>query len=209
MAKKFSSSEAVKHGFNQTKKYFGFLFILGLIYFGTIILTGLLEKHTPKPFSYFLSLSFWILNMLMTIGIIKISLMISRDEQPTLSELFSNVAPLINFVLASICYGLVVFGGFLLLIIPGIIFSVMFQMYSYLIVDKDMGPIESLNHSRSITKGSRMNLFVFGFVLCLINLVGLLCLGIGLLISFPTTLIAIAYVYDRLENSNETVEATT
>lgn len=91
--------------------------------------------------------------------------------------------------------------GFILLIVPGIIIVLMFQMYAYLVVDKGLGPIAALKRSRVITKGSRWRLFVLGFLIVLVNLGGLLCLVVGLLVTIPLTAIASARVYDLLEHA--------
>ncbi len=155
----------------------------------------------PKPIFYGLIVILWVINMLISIGFIKACLMMSRDVVPSIAELFSNGRIFIPYLLASICYGLVILGGFILLIIPGIIFMIMFEMYPYLIIDKGLGPIQSLKRSCVITKGSRGRLAVFGLLLVLLNIGGLLCLVIGLFFTISISSIAACYVYDRLENT--------
>lgn len=275
---KFSKSDAIWHGINITKKYFLFIFGVGIIYtvfnlgtgilenlagksrmtkldmkrlipepegrehffrylveigyineFGTVqpklknlagpsemILSPLAEEKDrgtiygflntyryrlpfPKEVYYFLSFILWVLSMLMAAGFLKITLKLSRDQKAEISELFSTGDVLVSYILASICYGLAVFGGMILLIVPGIMFGIMLQMYGYLVVDQKMGPINSLKWSREITRGSRWQLFLFGLMLALFNLAGLLCLIIGLFFTLPASAIAIAYIYDRLE----------
>lgn len=156
----------------------------------------------PKAVYFLLSIAIWIIGVLIQIGALKISLLLSRDQRPVISELFSNGALFIKFLLGGICYGLAVMGGFILLIIPGIILMIMLQMYAYLIVDKNMGPIESLRASRVLTKGVRWQLFYFGVLLCLFNLAGLLCLVVGLVFTLPASSVAMAYVYDQLQKGN-------
>ncbi len=72
------------------------------------------------------------------------------------------------------------------------------SLSSYLVVDKNMGPIESLKVSWAVTQGARWQLCCFGGLIVLLNLAGLLCLGLGLIITVPVSWIAGAYVYDRL-----------
>ena len=84
------------------------------------------------------------------------------------------------------------------MIIPGIIWAIKFQFYDYLIIDKKLGPIEALKKSAVITKGAKGNLFVFGLLLGGINLLGAICLLIGLFAAIPTTLVAKAFVYRKL-----------
>lgn len=158
----------------------------------------------PKEMYYLFRFALWILSMLMAIGMTKISLMVSRDEKPELRELFINGALLIPFLWASICYGLAVIGGIILLIVPGMIMAVMLGLFAYFIVDQNMGPIEALKASRALTKGHRWQLFCFGFMLFLFNIAGLLCLLVGMVVTIPASYIAQAHVYDRLCKLKET-----
>jgi len=159
----------------------------------------------PKAIFYLLSIILWVAGVIIQIGSVKISILLSRDQEPARRELFSNGALFLKFLLGSICFGLAVIGGFILLIIPGIILMVMLNMYSYFIVDKNMGPLESLKASRALTKGVRWQLFCFGALLILFNLAGLLCFVVGLLFTIPATYIASAYVYDQLLKQDEIV----
>ena len=148
-------------------------------------------------------LLFWIMEMLFTIGFIKISLDLVRGSEFTVSDLWSYPQFLIAYVLASIMYAAAVFCGVLLLIIPGIIFSIMFQFYAYLIVDEEMGPVESLKTSQLLTKGVRKRLFLFNLSIVGVNILGFLCLIIGLFWTVPATYVAAAYVYNRIRTDVE------
>ncbi len=159
----------------------------------------------PRSVHSVLGIVFCVINMLMTIGIRKIALAICRDEETSVEELFTNVEFLIPYSLALICLIIPICLGFLLLIVPGIIISLMFGQYLYLIVDKRLGPIASLKRSYEITKGKRWKLFVFGCGLVLLNLAGFICLIVGVLVTMPITWIATAYVYDRLEHAGTVV----
>ena len=100
--------------------------------------------------------------------------------------------------LSSVMLGLIVIGGTLLLIIPGIIWAVKFQFYGYFIVDEQAGPVEALIKSSMITEGAKWDLFIFGFCIGVINMLGALMLIVGLFATIPTTMVALAYVYRRL-----------
>ncbi|MDP2940002.1 MAG: hypothetical protein Q8O13_07990 [Candidatus Omnitrophota bacterium] len=279
-AKNFSKKEAISHGIKITKKYFGVILSIFLIYAAFQIIPGLLNygagppiskkdiktlyresaaadnfyryleetgyigeygrvqdklqnitnasdlilpdnlevdrdiifkflnQHRyrlpfPKVIFYLLSIALWIVGIIIQIGLLKIGLLLSRDQKPVVWELFSNGSLFVKFILGYICYGLAVMGGFILLIIPGIILMIMLGMYGYLIVDKNMGPIESLKASRALTKGVRWQLFCFGALLLLLNLAGLLCLVVGLFFTIPASSIAMAYVYDQLRKQDE------
>ena len=72
-------------------------------------------------------------------------------------------------------------------------------LYSFVIVDRGLGPIESLSRSAEITKGARMSLFLFGLLILGINFLGFLALIIGLFVTVPISMIAWGYVFRQLE----------
>lgn len=149
---------------------------------------------------------FWALNRIIEIGLTKISIKFCDNEKSKFKDLFSHYPLFFKYLFGSILYVLIVFGGMILLIIPGIIWAIKFQFFNYLIVDKGLGPVEALKKSWVITKGAKWNLFVFGLLLALINLIGILCLVIGLFATLPTTLVAIAFVYRKLLAQTELVK---
>ncbi|MFT5388305.1 MAG: putative membrane protein SpoIIM required for sporulation, partial [Candidatus Omnitrophota bacterium] len=135
----------------------------------------------PKPVYYVLLFLLWLLDMFIMLATIKILIKLSRDQHPSINDLFSNRHLLLSYIFGNLCYTLAIFCGAILFIIPGIILGIGLQFYSYFIVDQEQGPIESLKSSRQITNGSKWRLFVFALLLALINFAGALCLGIGLL----------------------------
>lgn len=136
--------------------------------------------------------------MIISIGCKKISLKFCDHQMPELSDLYAHAALFVKYALGSILYGLILLAGFLLLIIPGIIFAIKYQFFAYFIIDKGMGPVEAIKASSSLTHGVKRELFVFGALLGLINLAGMLCFLVGLLVTIPCTMLAYAYVYRRL-----------
>jgi uncharacterized membrane protein len=63
-----------------------------------------------------------------------------------------------------------------------------------------LGPVEALKQSGALTQGAKWNLFLFGLLLCGVNLLGALVLLIGLFATIPTTMVATAYAYRRLQS---------
>ena len=91
--------------------------------------------------------------------------------------------------------------GLLLCIIPGIILSVRFQFFGWAIVDRELGPFEAMQESWELTRGSFWNLVLLWLVLAGINILGALALGVGLLITSPMSMVAVGFVYRRLEET--------
>jgi uncharacterized membrane protein len=92
--------------------------------------------------------------------------------------------------------------GMLFLIIPGIILSLAFSLSYFIIIDKNLGPWESMKASFDMTKGFRWRILAIGMLCSLINILGLLCLGVGILVTMPLNTLALAALYQRLNTGN-------
>ena len=197
----FVKREAIDFGFNVAKQ--NILFFLGIFViwaFATIIsstVRGSLDDNRQFLISFLFSLLMWVVSSIISMGIINISLMFAENKKPELKDIFYT-QKVFNFILMSIIRTIIVIGGFILFIVPGIILSIKFSFADYLIVDKKLDAIASLKKSWEITKGVKANLFIFRILLGLINVVGFLCLLLGLLVTVPLTMVASAYVYKKL-----------
>ncbi len=136
------------------------------------------------------------------IGTKKILLDIADEKKPEYESLFDkkNFDILLNYVGASLLYGLIVFGGVLLLIIPGIIWGIQFSLVTYLVIEEKLGPIEALKRSSVLTKGHKGDLFTMNLALFGINILGFFALFIGLLWTIPTSYMAQTYAYRKLRS---------
>jgi len=199
--KKFSKGEAIRFGWNTMKNNLGFfiglLIVAGLI---TIIPTflQLVTQGDAPGLSFILSIVSGVLQLIIEMGMIKIALKFADNTKAELGDLFSCLPLFFKYLGSSILYGLITLGGFILLIIPGIIWGIKFYFFGYFIVDQGAGPIEALKRSSSITMGAKWDLFLFGLLIIGINILGLLALVIGLFATIPTSMVAIAFVYRKL-----------
>ena len=101
-----------------------------------------------------------------------------------------------------------IIAGLVLLIIPGVIILVQLYFYKYLIVESDVTPMAALKGSRRLTKGNRSTIFEYILIAILINILGALCLVVGLFFTIPLTLIGFTLIYKKLAgqmNSGEEV----
>lgn len=198
---KFSKGEAVRFGWNTMKSNIGFfiglLILTGLIIIVPSIISELIKKEA-LALSIIIDIATWVLELVIGMGLIRIALKFCDNEKGEFADLFSCFPLFFKYLFGSILYWLIILGGMILLIIPGIIWAIKFQFFAYFIVDKGLGPIESLKKSSAITNGAKWDLFIFGLLLMGINLLGLLCLLIGLFATVPTTMIAMAFVYRKL-----------
>ena len=207
---KFSKSEAVRFGWNTTRSNLGFfiglLIVVGMIYFIPDFIAELLKKDAPV-LSFIVDVVSWILGIIVQMGLIKIALRFCDNKRAKLADLFSCLPLFFKYLFGLILYELIVLGGTILLIIPGIIWAIKFQFFDYFIIDKGLGPIEALKESSAITRGAKWDLFFFNLLLGFINFLGALCLLIGLFVTVPTAMLAMAFVYRKLLTQKETSQA--
>ena len=201
MAQKFSKREAIKTGWNIMKGNLGFFILLLIIVALISIIPAEISEELEdnySPLAFIIGFIGWILTIIISLGLIKIALRFINNEKGEFSDIFSQYALFFNYLLAGIIYYAIVIIGLILFIIPGIIWGVKYQFFTYFIVDKKAGPIEALKKSAEITKGAKWNLFIFGILLGFINLAGALCFAVGLFITIPITMIAQVFVYRKL-----------
>jgi len=207
----FRVKEALSFGWetfkNNVKFFIILMLVLALFYILPDILADIVMARVlilGIALHIIHTLFLWLLNL----GRINISLKFYDNLSTRIDDLFSCLPVFGNYVIATICYSLITMIGFILFIIPGIILSIKYCFFAYFIVDRKMGPIESLEASSRITKGAKWDIFVFGCLLTLINIAGLLALGIGLFITVPVTMLSMAYVYRKLLERVEIIPDT-
>jgi len=201
MIQKFSKIEAIKFGWELAKKNIKFFALVLIFVWGIPISLGIFANLIKKEFflaSLFPRMIEWVISIIFSLGLIKISLRFCDKERPRFSEIFSQYPLFFRYFFTSILYNLIVFLGIILLLIPGIIFGIRLSFYDYFIVDKNSRIIESLKRSWQITEGNTLNLFLFYLLLGLINVLGILALIFGLFWTIPTTILAEAFAYRKL-----------
>jgi uncharacterized membrane protein len=136
-----------------------------------------------------------IVSLILAMGLIRAALTVVDGGVPEVGLLFRTEG-LVPYLIASILVGLAVGVGIILCIIPGLILAFLFAFYGYAIVDgKTDDGIEAMKASWSLVSanvGALLAVFVLAF---LINIVGALLCGVGLLFTYPLTAIAIAYAW--------------
>jgi hypothetical protein len=137
--------------------------------------------------------------LLFDIGITIISLKILDGKKPQIEDVYKHTSFFPDYLIASILYVLIVLGGLLLLIVPGIVWAIKYSLYSFYIVDKKLSPMDAIRASGKATSGHKWHLLGFYLTMIGVNLVGLLALVVGLVATIPTTLVAHAAVYRKID----------
>ncbi len=115
--------------------------------------------------------------------------------------------PFWKYTGASAAFGLALVIGLILVIVPGIIWGIMFGYAPYLVIDKNMWPIDALKESSRITYGYKWELLLLGVLFILIAILGIICIGVGLLIAYPVLMIANVHALRTLQQKTSAVPA--
>lgn len=121
----------------------------------------------------------------------------------------------IPFIAAlSVTAGSVFFGGFaavtsklitvlcttLVMLIPGIYIAVRFKFYPYILLENEHLKItEAVKLTEKLTRGLFWQLFWFFIIIAVLNIVGMLAFGVGLILTIPVSVFAIAHMYRKLQ----------
>ena len=201
-AMEFSTGSAIRFGWETFKRrpwfFVGSSFVILLVYgvvgaFASAIDAAV--SGSPDDPSLPGTLVNFALGTLVSMGVTAFYL--AAHDNPDTVELSSlwHPRPFWKFLGASILLGLTIAIGFVLLIVPGIIFSLMFLFTTFIVIERELGPIEAMKESSRITRGHKWPLLGFVIVLTLINVLGVLALVVGLLVSIPVSTLAFVHAY--------------
>lgn len=139
-----------------------------------------------------------IVSIIVSMGLVKAFLDVVQNRKIDISFLWKEPKRVLDFVGGMILYMVIVIGGFLLLIVPGVIWSIKFRFFSYLIIEKGLGPIAALKESARITDGVKWDILAFDMALFVIVLLGFLALLVGLIVAIPLVALAQIVFFLRL-----------
>ena len=130
----------------------------------------------------------WIFNFIGTflgIGMTRICLGLCRRQRVGFEMLFSGIDKFLPVVGMSILYGLLVFLGLILLIIPGILISLLLWPYYYYIIDNQCPALESFTKATEVGKINMGNSFVLMIMSIGLTIIGTLAFCVGLIFVIP------------------------
>ena len=135
----------------------------------------------------------------MLVGLHVMALKSVDAEIPRVGDLFASLERGPAYLLALSIYCLAVSGGLVLLIVPGIYLAIRYCLFAQLIADTSAPALSALRKAAALAHGNWAPLGALFFIAFLLNIAGMALLGIGLIISFPVSLLAIAGFYRFLQ----------
>jgi uncharacterized membrane protein len=186
--------ELFSAGWEKTREHFWFMLIVMALYGAVAAITF------PIPIIGSIAGAL--------IGLVFMSavLAVAKGHVPAyekLAEPLKNAWFVLYYLAASILVGIIVFFGFILLIIPGIYLATRLQFFTFaMIEDKTLDPIEGIKKSWNVTRGKFWRIFGFSALSMLIILISIIPFGLGLIFSLPVVSISSAILYMRLADNH-------
>ncbi|WP_353892711.1 hypothetical protein PRVXH_002080 [Proteinivorax hydrogeniformans] len=213
--KKLSVFSCVKRGLSLAIEQIGLLIgCVVLAFLASLITGGLYDIYI---IGYVLSI---VVSAIFEVGLINISLKAAKQEKARFEDLFAKIELIGSVILVNIMIFSVVvlllfvtallidtanmaspflsliagaaMLGITLYIIIGFVFA------TYIIVDKEEGPIGAITKSYKMMQGVRLKVFGLFIVVGLINILGLLAFVLGLLITIPAAFVILSVAYQTI-----------
>jgi len=124
-----------------------------------------------------------------------VSAKLLQRRQPQFSDFFLGFRFFGPLLLTALVGGILTAIGLILLIIPGLYLMVAYIFGSCLVIDRRLDFWAALEKSRLTVNPIWFGVFAFTLLLLLINLAGVVALGVGLLVTVPLSFCTIAAAY--------------
>ena len=186
-----------------------------LIYSDIAVVTGLivggLQVLTGEGIAVMVlgELAYAYVTLPIAMGLFAISLDRVGGGEVHNDRLFQFFPWALRLLFTTVLMTLLLFIGYLLLILPGIYLSVAYLFAMPLLVREQMGIVDALEASRKSITHRWFTVFGLLVALAVINIVGAIPFGIGLIWTIPLSVIAIGLTYQKIFIDNATTDAVT
>gem|GEM_PF-569205 len=130
------------------------LLILGAVVAGIPFLVNLISLFTNSfVIDMVMLLLVLILGFILPLLLTQAVLKIARGEAVDTSQMFALEGNIGGYVLGAICFGLLAFVGLLAFCIGYVFVWLIFGLWNFVLVDRQVGPVEALSASKDLTLG--------------------------------------------------------
>jgi uncharacterized membrane protein len=206
----FSAGAAIRYGWETFKRrpwfFVGATFVI-------LLLSGLINGLASGIDAVFTgsadepSIAGMIVNLglgtLLSMGVTAFYLVAHDNPEAADLSLLWHPQPFWKYLGMYLLVALVIAAGLILLIVPGIIFALMFMFAPLIVIERERGPIDAMKASNRVTRGHKWPLLGLVALLILINVLGVLALVVGLLVSVPVSTLAFMHAYRSLSGRPE------
>ena len=200
----FSATDAIGYGWKAFTANIAPLAVIGLVLILVSFATNWLSRGFDNPFvSIAGSMLATFISLIIGLGLIRAALAILDGGRPSVEQLLST-RDIWPYFLATLIVAALITVGLLLCVIPGLIAGFLLQFYGYAIIDKkadsvttapESTPIGSIRASVEVVTANIGPLILLAVLCFVLNILGAMLCGIGLLITLPVSAIAVAYAW--------------
>jgi uncharacterized membrane protein len=119
-------------------------------------------------------------------------------RNPEIGDFFKGFNFFLHSLVASLLIGLFTFLGMLALIIPALVIAAMYKFTYLFIVDKRLEFWPAMQASHNVVRNDYFGFTMFLILAFFVNVLGFLCLIVGLLVTVPVTFAAVTIAYKEL-----------
>ena len=186
-------------------KFFGLYVVAIIVLIAGTAISSVLSSLLGKVGGFLGGIISLFLFASVSFGFLKNILNLCRGEKVDFM-VFIKVNPItiLYFFLLIIFLNIVLTIGYLLLIVPGVILTLMFITAPFLVIDRDMDPISAIKESIKMTSGHKMDLFVG---LCVSTIVASFLSIFIITLIFTIPMMLLIYVYPYLLLTGQLDEA--
>ena len=122
-------------------------------------------------------------------------------QKMSFGELF-DFSDALDKIIGPIVVGVLIFLGYICLIIPGIILTFMWAFTPCIQGDRvELSFIQAMKESKRLAKGNYLKIFLLVIILAILAISGFLLLGVGALVTLPVAHVALYCAYAQCKNA--------
>ncbi|MCF8217584.1 MAG: hypothetical protein K9I29_06535 [Bacteroidales bacterium] len=188
----------------KATEYFKAEPLLFIVYTFFIMMFNVLTLKI-QPIGYLINIS---LMPVLISGFFYAARQMDNGKKITINDFFRGFRSWQNIFIAATFSGLLILLGLFMLVIPGIYLAVAYVFVIPFIVYADFEYWDAMEASRKLVSKNLPNILGLIAVLILINLLGLMLLGIGTLFTLPITYLSVHVAFNKIfaEAKSETTK---
>jgi uncharacterized membrane protein len=187
---------AYTHAWKHLWKSFWWLVLMAVIIYAISTMLGFLPI-IGGIISLFVTGPLWY-------GVSYAYLRAARGEPVDINNMFVVFQNYLNVFLADLLTTIMVVIGFIFLVVPGIYLACKLAFVPYIVVEKKLSAIDAISMSWKMTNGYGWQIFLVGLLAIPVFIAGLICLGIGAVISFMLVSMTLASLYYAVDSRTAT-----
>lgn len=148
--------------------------------------------------SFLLLIPSYLVSWFLQIGVTQVLFKVARGKETNLGEIFSGGRYFLRMLGATLLFVILAGLGFVACVVPGVLVTLMFWPYVYVLIDENPEGISCLWRSKEITQGTWGSVFVLMLAAMGVSLLGFVMCCVGAIFTVPLAQLFLAVAYCRI-----------